>query len=122
MLKRIIPAIAVALGLLGVAVPAQARTTGVAPITCYPSEDSCVLDFVGNGGNGYWMARQTNGSTWVRLTLVPGWSTSGIPPITCRDEDSCVLDYVGLSAGGSYWRARQDAGTTWVRLTLVNGA
>jgi hypothetical protein len=30
------------------------------------------LDFVGNGGSGYWRARQWNGSVWVRLTLVGG--------------------------------------------------
>lgn len=45
--------------------------TCVAPITC-TVEDQCVLDFVGNGGAGYWRARQWNGSVWVRLTLVGG--------------------------------------------------
>ena len=45
--------------------------TCVAPITC-AVEDQCVLDFVGNGGAGYWRARQANGSVWVRLTLVGG--------------------------------------------------
>jgi hypothetical protein len=45
--------------------------TCVAPITCL-QEDSCVLDFVGNNGAGYWRARQANGSVWVRLTLVNG--------------------------------------------------
>lgn len=33
---------------------------------------SCVLDFVGNGGAGYWRARQASGSVRVRLTLVGG--------------------------------------------------
>lgn len=41
--------------------------TCVAPITCL-QEDSCVLDYY----NGYWRARQANGSVWVRLTLVNG--------------------------------------------------
>jgi hypothetical protein len=41
--------------------------TCVAPITCQV-EDSCVLDYY----NGYWRARQANGSIWVRLTLVNG--------------------------------------------------
>ncbi len=41
--------------------------TCVAPITCL-QEDSCVLDYT----NGYWRARQWNGSTWVRLTMVNG--------------------------------------------------
>ena len=45
--------------------------TCVAPITCL-QEDSCVLDFVGNYGKGYWRARQDTGSTWVRLTMVNG--------------------------------------------------
>ena len=70
----------VALGLIsGLAGPAEAaapasvtRTsyscgTCVAPITC-PQEDSCVLDYT----NGYWRARQWNGSVWVRLTMVNG--------------------------------------------------
>ncbi len=46
-------------------------STCVAPITC-KVEDQCVLDFVGNNGSGYWRARQWNGSTWVRLTMVNG--------------------------------------------------
>ena len=41
--------------------------TCVAPITCL-QEDSCVLDYT----NGYWRARQWNGSIWVRLTMVNG--------------------------------------------------
>ncbi len=41
--------------------------TCVAPITCL-QEDSCVLDYT----SGYWRARQWNGSTWVRLTMVNG--------------------------------------------------
>ena len=70
----------VTLGLVsGLAGPAEAtaptsvtRTsyscgTCVAPITCL-QEDSCVLDYT----NGYWRARQWNGSTWVRLTMVNG--------------------------------------------------
>jgi len=54
--------------------PQKATTscsTCVAPITC-SVEVQCVLDFVGNGGLGYWRARQWNGSTWVRLTMVNG--------------------------------------------------
>lgn len=71
-----------AVAAVAVAVPADAKQaapmkasstcgTCVAPITCI-LEDSCVLDFVGNGGHGYWRARQSNGSIWVRLTLVNG--------------------------------------------------
>jgi len=68
-----------AVAALGLTVPADAAPqkattscgTCVAPITC-AVEDQCVLDFVGNGGDGYWRARQWNGSTWVRLTLVNG--------------------------------------------------
>lgn len=67
---------------VGLALPAGAKQaapakvsstcgTCVAPITCL-QEDSCVLDFVGNNGAGYWRARQANGSIWVRLTLVNG--------------------------------------------------
>lgn len=117
-MKRTIAAAILAVGALaGTVSPASAspaRVTAVAPITC-AQEDSCVLDYNGNpNGGGYWMARQSGGSTWVRLTLVPGWSTTGVAPITCAEEDSCVLDYTS-----GYWRARQSAGTVWVRLTLA---
>ena len=68
--------------MLGAAVPSAAKPTEaerttttcgtcVAPITC-KVEDQCVLDFVGNGGNGYWRARQWNGTVWVRTTMVGG--------------------------------------------------
>lgn len=56
------------------AAPAEVTSTCgtcVAPITC-TVEDQCVLDFVGNGGKGYWRARQWNGTVWVRLTMVNG--------------------------------------------------
>jgi hypothetical protein len=79
--KRIIASLLAAGAIAGIAVsgPAVARPakvdstcgTCVAPITC-TVEDQCVLDFVGNNGAGYWRARQWNGSTWVRLTLVNG--------------------------------------------------
>lgn len=81
MVKRIIPTLLAFGAIAGLAVsgpaaakPAKAETTCgtcVAPITCVV-EDSCVLDFVGNNGAGYWRARQANGSIWVRLTLVNG--------------------------------------------------
>lgn len=48
--------------------------TYAAPITC-ATEDSCHIDYYWpvNGGLGlYWMARQADGTTWVRLTLIPG--------------------------------------------------
>jgi pyrroline-5-carboxylate reductase len=49
--------------------------TCVAPITSL-QEDSLVFDYVGKTAcgcaNGYWRARQANGSVWVRLTLVGG--------------------------------------------------
>lgn len=49
--------------------------TCVAPITSL-QEDSLVFDYVGKTAcgcaNGYWRARQANGSIWVRLTLVNG--------------------------------------------------
>lgn len=57
-----------------VQIPTRVTTTCgtcVAPITC-TVEDQCVLDFVGNNGKGYWRARQWNGTTEVRLTLVNG--------------------------------------------------
>lgn len=107
-------------GLTAPATAAPARVDAVAPITCYPNEDSCVVAYVANAGNGYYMARQQDGTTWVRLTLVPGWSTD-VAPITCKYSTSCVLDYVGISQG-SYWRAKQASGSVWVRLTLVNGS
>lgn len=65
---------ALALSVPADAAPQKAETTCgtcVAPITC-TVEDQCILDFVGNGSDGYWRARQWNGSTWVRLTLVNG--------------------------------------------------
>lgn len=108
-------------GLTAPATAAPATVAAVAPITCYPNEDSCVVAYVANAGNGYYMARQQDGTTWVRLTLVPGWDNSSVAPITCRYSNSCVLDYVGISQG-SYWRARQAVGSVWVRLTLVNGS
>lgn len=126
----VLAAVAALTGLVVATTPANAATdratSTVAPITCHPHEDSCVLAFVGNNGNGYWMARQQDGTTWVRLTLVPGWSTN-VAPITCAVEDQCVLDFVGVTEGGghAYWRARQASDTspyTWVRLTLVNGS
>lgn len=68
-----------AIATLGLTIPADAAPqktnyscgTCVAPITCL-QEDSCVLDFVGNNGKGYWRARQENGTVWVRLTMVNG--------------------------------------------------
>lgn len=49
--------------------------TCVAPITS-AQEDSLVFDYVGASqcgcANGYWRARQSGGSIWVRLTLVGG--------------------------------------------------
>lgn len=124
-MKKLIALAAVAAAaLLGLTAPAEAapqRVATVAPITCYPEEDSCVVEFNANGGNGYYMARQQNGTTWVRLTLVPGWDNSAVAPITCKYSNSCLLDYVGISQG-SYWRAAQASGSVWVRLTLVNGA
>lgn len=81
MVKRIIPTLLAfgAIAGLAVAGPAAAKPakvdstcgTCVAPITCI-QEDSCVLDFVGNNGHGYWRARQDSGTVWVRLTLVNG--------------------------------------------------
>jgi hypothetical protein len=60
------------------AAPARVTTTCgtcVAPITS-AEEDSLVFDYVGKTAcgcaNGYWRARQANGTTWVRLTLVGG--------------------------------------------------
>lgn len=119
----ILAIVAIGVGLASPAVAAPERASSVGAITCL-TEDSCVLDFVGNGGNGYWMARLESGTTWVRLTLVPGWSTTNIAPITCKYEDSCVLDWYSNHDGiqNDYWMARQSSGTTWVRLTLVNGA
>jgi uncharacterized membrane protein len=115
-----ISAIIVAMMLaFGGGVQAQAAVAGLAPITC-ATQTSCVLDFVGNGGNGYWMARQANGTTWVRLTLVPGWNNTYVAPITCRYEDSCMLSYAY-----ECWRAAQQSNgvrtSIWVRLTLYQG-
>lgn len=45
----------------------------IAPITCV-EEDSCVVVYYDNYpylSQGYWMARQSSGTTWVRLTRVP---------------------------------------------------
>lgn len=127
MKKFVALALTAAALVLGVTVPAEAapqRVESVAPITCYPNEDSCVVVFVANAGNGYYMARQESDVppyTWVRLTLVPGWSTA-VAPITCRYSNSCNLDYVGISQG-SFWRANQaSTAGPWVRLTLVNGS
>lgn len=108
------------------AVPAsvtRATVTGVAPITCSPEEDACELGSVANGGNGYIMFRLTNGSIWVRASLVPGWDNTQSPPITCRYWNSCVLDFVNQAGNTDYWRARQASQPNgpWVRLTLVNG-
>lgn len=126
-MKLIASALAVAaIGVVGLTVPANAapqQVASVAPITCYPEEDSCEVVFTANAGNGYLMARQNGGSTWVRLTLVPGWNNTSVAPITCKYSNSCALDYVGISQG-SFWQARQaslPAPYTWVRLTLVNG-
>ena len=95
----------------------------VPPITC-ESSTACVLDFVGNGAlQGYWMAKRTDGSKWIRLTKVAGWDNTYAAPITCPDEDSCVQVFYWPYDGGvgPYWMARQDAGTTWVRETLIPG-
>lgn len=103
----------------GGAVPAQAAVPGLASITCV-EEDSCVLAFVSNGGDGYWMARQSNGTTWVRLTLVPGWNNTYVAPITCKYQSSCMLDY----AHSCWYAAQQSNGvrtSIWVRLTLYDG-
>lgn len=113
-----ISAIIVAMMLAFGGAPAQAQVTynpNVAQITC-AQEDSCYVSFVDNGGYGYWMARQSTGTTWVRLTLVFGWTYNEIAPITCQTKGQCVLNYYG-----GYWMARQWNGTTWVRLTLLNG-
>jgi len=95
------------------ALPANA--TGVPPITCETST-ACVLDYEGpnSGHQGYWMARRSNGSTWVRLTMVAGWDNTNAAPITCATEDSCVISYYSRDF---YWMARQAEGSTWVRLT-----
>jgi hypothetical protein len=94
--------------------PATAtQATAVPAITC-PEEDSCVLAYHPNEGNGYWMARQSTGTAWVRLTMVPGWNNSFVAPITCKWYSWCVTDYYGP---GHYWMARQSSGSTWVRLT-----
>jgi len=99
--------------------PTRATNTSVAPITC-AQEDSCVRDYTCATAGCYWMARQANGTTWVRLTLVPGWTTVGVAPITCQYEDSCMWDYTG----GAWWAAQQSHGvrtSVWVRTTLVDG-
>lgn len=113
----------------GLTIPADAAlqkaayNPNVAPITC-AQEDSCVLDWYANGdgqgGNDYWMARQSGGSTWVRLTLAAGMTTVGVGQITCWYEDSCMLDYTA----GAWYAAQQSHGvrtSVWVRLTMVNG-
>jgi uncharacterized membrane protein len=104
---------------------ASAHYTGIAPITCL-YEDSCVIAYVDNGSlDGYYMARQENGTTWVRLTMVAGWDNDHVAPITCKYSTSCVLDWYGSGdgqPGDDYWMARQAAGSTWVRLTMVDGS
>jgi hypothetical protein len=126
--RTISAAVLAAAALTGVTVPASAApalTTSVAPITCHPYEDSCVVDYIGTGIaglGGYWMAN--NGAKWVRLTMVPGWTTSGVAPISCPQEDSCMIDFVGVTEGGghAYWRAAQQSHgvrtSVWVTLTL----
>jgi hypothetical protein len=88
----------------------------VAPISC-PQEDSCDLDYYGNGdgvpGNDYWMGKNA-ANRWVRLTLAAGLTTVGVGQITCAYEDSCDLDYTGGA-----WYAKQKTGTKYVRLTMV---
>jgi hypothetical protein len=102
---------------------AHAYNPYVAPITCPDFESDCVVEYYANNqtGTGYWMARQVNGTTWVRLTMVPGWDNTGVGRITCGYYYSCILDYYKNYPGEGYWMARQRYGTTWVRLTMVNG-
>jgi hypothetical protein len=118
--KRLFAGAVAAAAVLGalVAAPAEAstqRASAVPAITC-AQEDSCVLAYHPNEGNGYWMARQSSGTTWVRLTMVPGWDNSFVAPITCKWYSWCVTDYYGP---GHYWMAKQYGGATWVRLTLI---
>lgn len=107
--------------------PATAATLDYNPnvgaVTCSPEEDSCVVDFIGNAGNGYWTLQRSDSLIAVRVTLVPGWTTYRRAPITCTLEDTCILDFVGLSSSpaGAYWRARYKNSSNWVRLSMVQG-
>lgn len=93
----------------------------VAPITCPDFADDCVLRYVDRHGEGYWMARTARGTTWVRLTLVPGWTTTGVGRITCAYYASCVIGWTKSYPGEGYYMARFPSSSTWVRLTMVNG-
>lgn len=122
MKKLLLGFVALASLVIGTAMPAQAYPY-VGAITC-ESSTACVVQYnVNSIGNGYYMARRSNGTTWVRLTMVSGWSNAYVAPITCAYSWSCVIDYYDCNiwVDGCYWMAK-NASEKWVRLTLVNGS
>lgn len=113
--KKLLIGLTLALGTGATALtvlPASAHSQ--AHITCETSS-ACVVTYY----NGYYMTRRTNGTTWVRLTRIPGGDNSHVAPVDCPSGGStgpgtCTIAY--SSAQAAYY-GREFLGTSY-RLTL----